>query len=411
MEQMLFTVCHSVILVAFAVTVVFTGIIVFKLRNTSATYNARLFTFGYFSLGAWIFWILQYALLAAPFLSFPTGLPLKFVLSLSVIQNALWTSAVLSLRFERFSRKSLTLPVLGIVSLVVGLVAYQATILLTAEQLTQFIGLFDGIWTGAIFIVLGIWIVQLHHSKIYAVVFLIHGFTQWLWPWRWLTSFGTSPIVQLAFPFLRIALLMVWIGLILEMLRRTQPTELTPPSEQPSTPPSEKQSAQPSEQKSAGGNESPKLPRLLVPLKVMISSTVEDLVQEREAVDRAIRGLHLTRFRAETFGSVPHPPKVVCALLAEQCDIFVLIIGERSGYLIESEGVSVVEFEYKVARAQNSEKILVYVKDGVDREPQLTEFLERVEHFERGYFRSLFTTPDELHEKVQGDVARLLASK
>jgi hypothetical protein len=67
MEQMLFTICHGVILLAFAVTVVFTAITVFELRNTTATYNARLFTFGYFSLGAWIFWILQYALLAAPF--------------------------------------------------------------------------------------------------------------------------------------------------------------------------------------------------------------------------------------------------------------------------------------------------------------------------------------------------------
>jgi hypothetical protein len=396
MEQMLFTICHGVILLAFAVTVVFTAITVFELRNTTATYNARLFTFGYFSLGAWIFWILQYALLAAPFLSFPTGLPLDIVLSLSVIQNSFWTSAVLSLRFEQLSRKSLTLPALGIFSLVVGLVAYQTTILLTAEQFTQFIGLIDGIWTAIIFIVLGTWIVQLHHSKIYAVVLLIHGFTQWIWTWRWLTSFGTSPIVQLAFPFWRIALLIVWIRLISEMAQRAQPSEkkITPPPDQ----------------KPGGNKERAELSSLLVPIRVMISSTVTDLVQEREAVDRAIRGLHLDRFRAETFGSVSHAPEVICAFMAEQCDIFVLIIGERYGYRIESIGMSVVEFEYGVARNENPKKILVYVKEDVDREPELIPFLERVEHFQKGLFRTLFTTPDDLRDKVQADIARWLVS-
>ena len=85
----------------------------------------------------------------------------------------------------------------------------------------------------------------------------------------------------------------------------------------------------------------------------MISSTFDDLGQEREAVDIAIQELQLTRFRAETFGSVPHPPKVICALLAEQCDIFVLILGERYGYVM-SDGRSVVEFEYSVCPQRES---------------------------------------------------------
>lgn len=392
---MFFIIFHSVILLAFAVTVVFIGITVFELRNTSATYNARLFTFGYFSLGAWILWILQYALLAAPFLSLPTGLPLNFVLSLSVIQNALWTSAIFSLHFKQFSRKLLTLPALGIFSFLMGLVAYK-TGTSTSPQFIPFIGNLDGLWTGAIFVVLGTWIVQLGHSRKYAVVFLIHGFTQWLWTWRWLTSFGTSPIVQLAFPFWRIALLIVWIRLISEVAQRAQP--------------SEKKITQAPDQKPGINKERAELSSLLVPIRVMISSTVMDLVQEREAVDRAIRGLHLERFRAETFGSVSHPAEVICAFMAEQCDIFVLIIGERYGYKIESLGLSVVEFEYGVARDENPKKILVYVKEGVDRKPELIPFLERVEHFQKGLFRTLFTTPDDLHDKVQADIARWLAS-
>ncbi len=141
----------------------------------------------------------------------------------------------------------------------------------------------------------------------------------------------------------------------------------------------------------------------------MISSTVEDLGPEREAADRAISGLKLDRFRAEKFGSFPHPPEVICALLAEQCDIFVLIIGERYGYEIKSRRISVVEFEYEVARAQDRGKILVYIKEGVTREPRLEDFARRLEDFESGHFRTLFKTAEELPEKIQGDIARWIS--
>lgn len=144
---------------------------------------------------------------------------------------------------------------------------------------------------------------------------------------------------------------------------------------------------------------------------VMISSTVEDLVEERDAADRAIRALHLTRFRAERFGSLPHTPRTICAFLAEHCHIFILIIGERYGQVIKSEGISVVQFEYQVAHAQNSQKILLYVKDGVKREPRLEEFLEHLEDFEHGYFRSLFTTPEDLYQKIHQDLAQWLISQ
>ncbi len=384
---MLFTASHSFILLIFAVTLVFAGIKVFELRNTAANYNARLFTFGYFSLGAWIVWILQYAILAGPFLSFPNGLPID-VLSLALIQNAFWASAVLSLHLKLFSRKSLTLPLLAIFSAAIILVAYQ-TSLSTSQQLTQFIAPIEGISTAVIFIVLGVSIVQLRLSKLAATIFLIHGFTQWLWTWRWLPLFSTTPIVHLAFPLWRVALLIAWLRLISEMRQRVQPL---------------------SDRNSVNNTQRTELSNLLVPIRVMISSTTDDLIEEREAADIAIRELQLTRFRAETFGSVPHPPKVICELLAEQCDIFVLILGERYGYIM-SDGISVVEFEYSIARKDNPEKILVYVKQGVGREPLLEEFLRRVEDFENGYFRSFFKAAGDLHPKIQGDIVRWLKSR
>lgn len=367
---MLFTTSHSVILLTFAVTVVFAGIKVFELRTTSASYNARLFTFGYLSLFAWILWIFQYAILVGPFLSLPTGLPVD-ALSLTLIQNAFWACAVLSLHLKQFSRKSLTLPFLAVFSVATILVAYLTP--LTSPQLAQFIAPIEGASTATIFIVLGVSIVQLGLSKVSAAIFLIHGFSQWLWTGPWLPLFSTTPIVHLAFPLWRVALLIAWFRLIAEMGQRVKPL------------------------------------LRLVPLRVMISST-HDLRDEREAADIAIGELQLDRFRAETFGSVPHSPEVICELLAEQCDIFVLILGERYGYVM-SDGRSVVEFEYSVARKKNRDKILAYVKQDVVREPLQEEFCRRVEDFETGHFRSFFKAADDLRPKIRGDIVRWLASR
>ena len=152
------------------------------------------------------------------------------------------------------------------------------------------------------------------------------------------------------------------------------------------------------------------LPNPLEPFGVMICSTIEDLAEEREAADRAIQGLKLTRFRSGTFGSLSCTPLEVCALLAQQCSLFVLIIGRRYGSIIESQGISVVEFEYRVAREQNSHKILAFVKEPVEREPREKEFLQRVQNFEYGYFTSEFTTPEDRYEAIQCDVSRWLTS-
>lgn len=153
------------------------------------------------------------------------------------------------------------------------------------------------------------------------------------------------------------------------------------------------------------------LPNALATFEVMISSTIDDLERERDAADAAITALGLNRFRADKLGSLPYSPREICELMAKQCQLFILITGNRYGSLIEPEGISVVEFEYGVARSQNPGKILVYVKDGIIREQRLTDFLKDLEDFKRGYFRSLFTTPEELQQKILRDIGRWLTSQ
>lgn len=388
-------VCHGVALLFFGVALVFAGLTVSKLRSSSDSYNSRQFTFGYFSFGAWIFWFFQYTILAAPFLPFPSGSSLAIVLWLGVVQNALWICAALSLRFRVLSLKSLTVPGLVIFSAVFAWVVFRTDILSSLE-LAGSVALVEAFLTVPFFMILAISITQLQLRKNFAEAFLIHGYSQWGWRWLWISPLATNPLVQLGFPLWRVLLFIVWTRVISEMAKRTEPTD--------------RKLAPPSQLAPDIGIPLTKKPNLVSTLNVMISSTVDDLGPEREAADLAIRSLKLSRFRAEKLGSLPHSPEEICALMAEQCDIFVLIIGERYGYTIRSREKSVVEFEYEVARKQNRGKILVYIKEGVTREPELEPFVKRVEDFEEGHFRTLFKTADELPEMIQGDIARWIRS-
>src|SRR5690349_20803511 len=125
-------------------------------------------------------------------------------------------------------------------------------------------------------------------------------------------------------------------------------------------------------------------------LRIMISSTIEDLRAERQAADDAIEHFQFERFRSETLGSLSRAPEEVCDEMARECDLYVLIIGERYGWVIPHLGISVTEREYDVARECDREKVLVYVKslNGCVREERESVFMERVTDFRSGYFRS-----------------------
>lgn len=360
----MFFIANSISLAFFLGLIVYAGRTVSKRRNRSA--NASLLPFAYFSFIAWIVCASQHVtLIVRPFSSIPSDISLSTGLWLGVMQNVFWIISILSLYSRQFSRVSRALPLLVMISIIIGLVialiGYQTTILRSGPFVVVY-----AVATATIFMVLGIKIWPLRVSKLSVAAFLLHGFTQWIWRDLWFTPSDKTQFLVLTYPLWHIALLFAWIIIISEML---------------------------------------------VTSKVMISSTVKDLSKEREAAEDAINSLNLQGLRTETTGSRPYTPKRLCALWAEQCNIFVLIIGQRYGHIIKSEGISVVEFEHKIAYAQNPEKILVYVKEGVKRERRLKEFLNRLEDFEHGIFRSSFTTSGELHDKIQRDIADWLASQ
>jgi len=68
-------------------------------------------------------------------------------------------------------------------------------------------------------------------------------------------------------------------------------------------------------------------------LRVFISSTLEELANERLAAKKAITNLHLTPVMFE-LGARPHPPRDVYSAYLNQSHIFIGIYGERYGWIV-----------------------------------------------------------------------------
>jgi len=383
---------HLIFLAIFIRAVVVTGKTVSQLRNTALAYSGRL-PFAYYSLSAWMFWALQYLILIAWTLcSRQDHTFLSAAVSIGLVGNALWAVAIWSLYSKLVNQLSLTLTYVIAFSILMGFAILTALIssvkydreILGSAQFT----LVEGALCGALFSAFALSINQLRLKKSFAVTFLIHGVSQGLWQWL----FSSSSTIRLA---LLLVFFPVWhIGVFLSWTRLTPQLLQTAQSDKKET-----------------RSDSRLRVVMLTPFRIMVSSTVEDLIPEREAADRAIRGLHLDGFLAEKYGSLPDTPRNICEHMARHCDIFILIIGERYGYVPDPGGISVVQLEFEAARGESPQKILAYVKKGVIREERLQEFLKVVEDFNFGYLRSSFTSPKQLSEQIQVGIMRWLVSR
>lgn len=276
------------------VAVVYAWITVSRLRNTSATYNARLLPFAYYSLSCWILWALQYLVWIGiemqrqnlqQNLPHTTLTPDTFLVStahwLASIQTMLLVVAVYSLYSRLPPRLSLTLPSLTVISILTAFLSYGSDVLTSGAYFTL-----DLILSAIAFVAFVPAIIRLRLSKVFAAVFIIYGLSQIAW--LLFASSAQARAILLVFPLLRAALLFSWARMIVALLQR----------------------AQASYERVVGEIKGLELlPNPTETFRVMISSTVNDLHQERDAAERAIRALHLDRFRAETFGSLPHTTK------------------------------------------------------------------------------------------------------
>ena len=93
-------------------------------------------------------------------------------------------------------------------------------------------------------------------------------------------------------------------------------------------------------------------------LRVFVSSTLEELAGERDAVRAAIEQLRLAPVMFES-GARAHPPQALYRAYLEQSDIFVGIYWQRYGWVGPDMTISGLEDELRLAAAMPR---LLYVK-------------------------------------------------
>src|SRR5215468_6745682 len=93
-------------------------------------------------------------------------------------------------------------------------------------------------------------------------------------------------------------------------------------------------------------------------LRVFVSSTLEELADERAAVSRAVSALRLTPVMFE-LGARPHPPQELYRAYLAQSDIFIGLYWQRYGWVGPGMDISGLEDEFESSRALPR---LLYVK-------------------------------------------------
>lgn len=142
-------------------------------------------------------------------------------------------------------------------------------------------------------------------------------------------------------------------------------------------------------------------------LRVFVSSTLKELALERKFARLAVERLHLAPVMFE-LGARPHPPRELYRSYLSQSDVFVGIYAERYGWVAPGETVSGLEDEYNLA--PDFPKLIYIREPAPEREPRLTELLNRIRDDDQAAFKT-FSTPQELRKLLEADLATLLAER
>src|SRR2546421_1535167 len=142
-------------------------------------------------------------------------------------------------------------------------------------------------------------------------------------------------------------------------------------------------------------------------LRVFVSSTLEELADERAAARGAVLRLHLAPVMFE-LGARPHPPRDLYRAYLDQSHIFIGIYWQRYGWVAPGEAISGLEDEYRLSGDRPK---LIYVKrPALDREARLSQLLDRVRSDNTVSYKP-FGSARELRELIEDDLMVLLSER
>ena len=148
------------------------------------------------------------------------------------------------------------------------------------------------------------------------------------------------------------------------------------------------------------------------PWRIFVSSTKEDLIPYREAVETVLTGMEHIPLGMEYFVSSPDSPIDVCLATVRRSQLYIVIVGMRYGSIEEGSGKSFTELEYDEA-VKNKIPVLAFI---IDEEqcailPKFVDVGEKVEKLKQfkaklnsSYLVSRFASIDNLKQLVEKSV-------
>jgi len=141
-------------------------------------------------------------------------------------------------------------------------------------------------------------------------------------------------------------------------------------------------------------------------LRIFVSSTLQELVDERVAAREAIERIRLIPVMFE-MGARPHPPRDLYRAYLAQSDVFIGIYWQRYGWIAPNETVSGLEDEYLLAQQMPK---LIYIKRAETRDDLLQGLLHRIQDEDQVSYRP-FSDVAELKELIENDLALMLTER
>jgi hypothetical protein len=142
-------------------------------------------------------------------------------------------------------------------------------------------------------------------------------------------------------------------------------------------------------------------------VRVFVSSTLQELSAEPQAVRDAVTHLRLVPVMFE-LGARPHPPRDIYRAYLAQSQVFVGVYWQSYGWVAPAEQVSGLEDEYLLSKGLPR---LIYVKSPApEREPRLEQMLARIED-DGDVTYQRFSEPAELQRLVENDLAVLRSER
>lgn len=139
-------------------------------------------------------------------------------------------------------------------------------------------------------------------------------------------------------------------------------------------------------------------------VRVFISSTINELAEERRAAREAIAKLRLIPVFFEA-GARPHPPRDLYGAYLDQSHIFLGIYWNSYGWVAPGATISGLEDEYRLSAGKPR---LIYVKRSTERQPRLTELLADIERSDTACYQR-FADAVELGRLIENDLSVLLS--